>query len=181
MQGFVPQQNTSSACVPFTVCPGSLVPQGHTDIVMHARVSNDGSFMASCGMDGTVRLWNWRTGKLIHTLTGHVDAVQCLDVSPCSRYVVSCGGCTDRTVVLWNAAEVMAAALAATTAACPRQHHCLSHWDTCSPLAVHRSGAKGVPVVLVSAAVQLMHRRQAAHAGWMLHVALTSDSSTPSG
>ena len=76
---------------------------------MSARLSPDGTFIASCSLDGTARLWDWSSGACFYILAGHVDAVQCLDVSPCSRLIVTCGGSNDKTVVLWNAADVVAA------------------------------------------------------------------------
>jgi WD40 repeat protein len=50
--------------------------------------------------DGTIWLWNLRTGKSIRALLGHHGAVTCLAWSSDSRYAIS--GSDDRSVRLWD-------------------------------------------------------------------------------
>jgi hypothetical protein len=66
--------------------------QGHTDSVLCAAVSEVGDVMASCGLDATARLWDWHTGVCFAVLRGHIDAVQCLDISRCGRCVYLVAG-----------------------------------------------------------------------------------------
>lgn len=71
--------------------------RGHVDDVVF---SPDGSHIASCGEDMTVRLWDTASGELLRTLTGHTGAVMGVDISPDNALVASCS--EDKTVRLWN-------------------------------------------------------------------------------
>jgi WD40 repeat protein len=72
--------------------------QGHVDDVVF---SPDGSQVASCGEDMTVRLWSTTAGRLLHTLTGHEGAVMGVDFAPDGNAVASCS--EDKTIRLWDA------------------------------------------------------------------------------
>jgi WD40 repeat protein len=62
--------------------------------------SLDRRILASGSADQTVRLWSLPDGRLIETLIGHGDSVECLAMSPDGRFLAS--GSTDRTVRLWS-------------------------------------------------------------------------------
>jgi WD40 repeat protein len=48
--------------------PGSNVTfTGHTDWIMSAAFSPDGSYISTAAWDGTGKLWNAKTGELLHT------------------------------------------------------------------------------------------------------------------
>jgi WD40 repeat protein len=64
--------------------------------------SPDGLHVISCGGDRTVRLWHAATGVLLHTFTGHRDAVTCVRFSPDGRTILSGGGDNDCTLKLWS-------------------------------------------------------------------------------
>jgi WD40 repeat protein len=75
--------------------------EGHTDEVYIAAFSSDGQTLASAGRDGTIRLWNWKTGKLLATLTGHTtEEVYDADYAPDGKTLVTASH--DKTVVLWD-------------------------------------------------------------------------------
>ncbi len=54
--------------------------------------------------DGTIELWNTSTGKLLHTLWGHADAVFALVFSPDGKTLAS--GSADGTVRIWNTTDI---------------------------------------------------------------------------
>ncbi len=61
------------------------------------------STLVSVGDDMTVKVWALRDGEapaLLHTLTGHTDAVWAVNVSP-DGMKVACG-CDDKTVMIWS-------------------------------------------------------------------------------
>ncbi|MBV9168753.1 MAG: hypothetical protein JOZ81_01550, partial [Chloroflexi bacterium] len=74
--------------------------QGHTASVWAVALSADGQLGASSSLDGTVRLWDIRTGRLLATLQGHAAAVWAVALSADGRLVASGGG--DQTVRLWE-------------------------------------------------------------------------------
>ncbi|CBK25041.2 uncharacterized protein [Blastocystis hominis] len=74
--------------------------QGHSHIVEEVSLSVDGQYALTASWDGTVRLWNVKTGKSEKTLSGHKKDVLSVCFSPDNRLIMSCG--RDRTIKLWN-------------------------------------------------------------------------------
>ncbi len=58
--------------------------EGHTLAVWGLTISPDGRFLASAGRDHTARLWDWRTGSLVHSFDFPNDVVT-VEFSPDSR------------------------------------------------------------------------------------------------
>lgn len=52
----------------------------------HARFSPNGKFILCSTMDSTIRLWNYHTGRVLKTYTGHRNEGFC--IFSCFRYVV---------------------------------------------------------------------------------------------
>jgi WD40 repeat protein len=73
---------------------------GHTDWVHCVKISPDGTKIASCSRDRTVRIWSVQTGEELQTLRGHEGWVRCVAWSPDSRLVASGGD--DKTVRVWD-------------------------------------------------------------------------------
>ncbi|KAH9597261.1 NLE protein [Trypanosoma melophagium] len=73
---------------------------GHQGAIFHIQFSPDGTMIASCSADKSVKLWNASDGKFITTLRGHVAAVYHVSWSLDSRLLVS--GSRDSTLKLWS-------------------------------------------------------------------------------
>lgn len=76
------------------------VVTGHSGGLMAVAWLPDGIRGCSASEDGTVRLWDVRTGQLLRTFNGHKGFVMSVAVSPDGRYMLSGGG--DGTVRLWE-------------------------------------------------------------------------------
>ncbi|MCL4788557.1 MAG: protein kinase [Verrucomicrobia bacterium] len=74
---------------------------GHTDMVIAAAFSPDGTMLATCSPDQTTRLWNVATGELLNTLRGQADEVFDVAFSSDGKLLASLG-CYDAMVKLWD-------------------------------------------------------------------------------
>eukprot|EP00298_Acanthocystis_sp_HF-20_P017564 c21777_g7_i1.p1 GENE.c21777_g7_i1~~c21777_g7_i1.p1 ORF type:complete len:624 (-),score=221.98 c21777_g7_i1:42-1862(-) len=76
----------------------------HTNFVTCARFSPDGNFLATCGADKTVQLYNGQSGELVGAFgepTAHAGSVYQLAWSKDSKKLVSVSA--DKTAKIWNA------------------------------------------------------------------------------
>jgi WD40 repeat protein len=75
---------------------------GHADWVSGICFSPDGTRLASCSYDNTVRLWDAHTGSAIgDAMVGHTAWIHSICFSPDGTRLASCS--RDTTVRLWNA------------------------------------------------------------------------------
>lgn len=81
----------------------TIETRGHRGAIYWMEYSPDGKYLATPGHgDGTVRLWDAETGKLLNVLLGHTANVNGLRWSPDSRTVLTTS--EDYTARLWDAA-----------------------------------------------------------------------------
>ncbi len=77
--------------------------RGHSHQIWCVAFSPDGSLIASCSDDHSIRLWDANTGDCLRTLLGHTDWVRSISFSPDGHTLVS--GSHDQTVRLWDASS----------------------------------------------------------------------------
>ena len=86
------------------------VLSGHAGGISALDFSVNGKLLASGSSDNTVRLWDVRTGKHLHTFAGHtgkIGTVTFLGDKTLAGNVFAkdkglASGCSDGTVILWN-------------------------------------------------------------------------------
>ena len=72
---------------------------GHTGAITDLVFTPDGNLISS-SWDKTIRLWQVKTGQLIHTLTGHSQIVNAIALSNDGTILAS--GSQDKTIRLWD-------------------------------------------------------------------------------
>jgi WD40 repeat protein len=71
-----------------------LTLRGHRDTVNSVAFSPDGSLLVSASRDHDARVWDARTGALVHQLVGHFGSVMDARFSPDGRWIVTAGPIT---------------------------------------------------------------------------------------
>lgn len=74
--------------------------EGHSGGVVAATFNQDGTQIATCSEDQSVRVWDTETGSQLRQFTGHEWSISSVDFIPDTRLLVS--GSWDQTVRLWD-------------------------------------------------------------------------------
>ncbi|XP_060523216.1 WD repeat, SAM and U-box domain-containing protein 1-like isoform X2 [Cylas formicarius] len=75
------------------------VLDGHNSSVTCIRYSNVGSYLISCSLDKSVKVWD-TNGACVSTLYGHQRYVNCVAISRDSSIIAS--GSNDKSVIVWD-------------------------------------------------------------------------------
>ncbi len=63
-------------------------------------ITPDGKYIVSGSRDKTIKIWEFLSGQLIRTLTGHEHWVLSVAISPNGKYIAS--GSLDQTIKIWD-------------------------------------------------------------------------------
>lgn len=74
--------------------------RGHSAPVKAIAIGPKGYILASGSADSSIRLWNLKTGQLLHRFLAHRDTVNTIAINPNGHRLVS--GSLDRTILAWN-------------------------------------------------------------------------------
>lgn len=77
-----------------------LILSGHNNSVQALAATPDGRLLVSASWDRTVRVWDLRTGRVVHVLEGHEQYVESVAVTRDGTRAVS--GSVDGTVRVWD-------------------------------------------------------------------------------
>jgi len=76
--------------------------EGHTDVVRSVVLMQKGKQALSAGYDGTMRVWDLATGKLLRTLArsepGVKDQIACVTLTPDEKYAITAGS----RLMMWD-------------------------------------------------------------------------------
>ncbi len=75
---------------------------GNSHPVGALAITPDGNNIVSGTDDGTIKVWDLKTGKLLRTLTGHTDTILSLAISPDGQTLASASGINEKSVKIWN-------------------------------------------------------------------------------
>lgn len=74
----------------------------HKQPLTNCAFSKYGNYFATSSYDRTCKIWDSNSGKLVNTLTGHRNAVFCLNFSHFSDQNIIATGSFDHTARLWG-------------------------------------------------------------------------------
>jgi len=90
----------SLVSVPSVLRLPPLSGQSESPVITALAISRDGGRIAAAGDDHAIRIVSCRDGKILATLTGHLDWVQAVDFDPSGSALASCA--KDGSVMVWR-------------------------------------------------------------------------------
>lgn len=97
------QLQLQSAQRQFELCPAQvkqLITSGHHHLILALTLLGDGVTLASAGSDGSIRLWDSRSGACLQQLSGHQGSINALTVLGDGVSLASVGA--DSSIRLWD-------------------------------------------------------------------------------
>lgn len=62
---------------------------GHTSLINKVAISPDNNYIVTCARERVAKVWNSKTGQLIHNRTGHTSIIPSIAISPNNNYIVT--------------------------------------------------------------------------------------------
>ncbi|MBW4511122.1 MAG: myosin kinase [Scytonematopsis contorta HA4267-MV1] len=78
----------------------TFTSKGHSSTVNSVSFSQDGKIIATASYDGTLKLWDVASARVIQTFHGHSGTVNSVSFSPNGKFIASAS--QDKTVKLWD-------------------------------------------------------------------------------
>lgn len=84
--------------------PELVVNTWHSESIYDIAFHPSSEIFASCGLDKSIIIWDYRSGRKLRTLLGHSNVVNTISFSPDGKYLASGGGeyGQDNTIRIWN-------------------------------------------------------------------------------
>ena len=108
IQTFLKQAKPSTDIPWIRPLTASLIPPGgpllrtlvgHKHIVSAIAITPDGKHIVSGSGDGTIKIWDFKTGNELKTITGHNGSISAVAITPDGKYIVSSS--EDKTIKIW--------------------------------------------------------------------------------
>jgi WD40 repeat protein len=90
----------SAESAPMTEAQELLTLSGHTDSVKRIAFSPHGTWLATTSGDGTARIWDTASGRLLLILSGHTGPVQGVTITPEGDRLATSS--LDQTIKIWQ-------------------------------------------------------------------------------
>ncbi|XP_043472467.1 WD repeat, SAM and U-box domain-containing protein 1-like isoform X1 [Leptopilina heterotoma] len=89
--------NTANSVASINLC---RVLEKHSSALTCVRLSSNGMYTASCGLDKTTIIWETDTGKIVSVLKGHNRYVACCAFSKDGTLLAT--GSNDKSIIIWD-------------------------------------------------------------------------------
>ncbi len=76
--------------------------QSYKAEILHVNITSDDRQVISTLFDGTVKVWDLESGKLLHTLSNHIDDLTALAVTLDGQKVVTASSFVDVKIKIWD-------------------------------------------------------------------------------
>ena len=83
--------------------PELVLPIGHTGEITKVLLTPDKRFLVTASKDGTAKIWNYKTGRLLHNLVLHTGAITDMAISSAGDFVLL--GSEDASYSKWEIAS----------------------------------------------------------------------------
>ena len=132
-----PAPKPSPAAKPTWQCVRTMMAEDSTSEVTSVAFSSQSGTLAAGSWDGTIRLWDLLTGKLLHVLKGHGSGVVSLAASTDGKTLAS--GSADCTIILWRLWQLSPADIRQGIEPAPT-HFLRGHTSVVASLAISADG-----------------------------------------